>query len=183
MENQMDRIDNSTSLDSTISYMEDTAHFMNYAQGSTIAAEDRERFRKLISQICQNENALRMKGFRQHGSVSTYQHCIRVAWRSFCLNLQLRAGSDECALVRGAFLHDYYLYDWHNAENKGHATNHPCIAEQNAAIDFDLSDKERNIIAAHMWPLPLTRISTSREGWIVCLADKLCSLYETLFLR
>ena len=179
----MNRIDNSASLDSTMCYTEDTAHYLDSVHDSTIAAEDRERFGTLISQVCQSENALRMKEFRQHGTVSTYQHCMRVAWRSFCLNIQLRAGGDECALVRGAFLHDYYLYDWHHSGAKKHATNHPLIAEQNAALEFNLSAKERNIISAHMWPLPPTRIATSREGWIVCLADKLCSLYETLFLR
>ena len=34
-----------------------------------------------------------------------------------------------------------------------------------------------------MWPLPPQRVPTSREALLVSLADKYCSLYETLFLR
>jgi len=168
--------------------MQDMSSFAGVSVGQgmfsrTITVEDRERFDALITQVCLSKNALRMKDFKQHGRVSTYQHCVRVAWRSFCLNLQFRIGGDESALVRGAFLHDFYLYDWHHPGNKRHAVNHPRIAAQNAAQEFSLSSKELNIIAAHMWPLPPTRISRSREGWVVCLADKLCSLYETLFMR
>lgn len=86
-------------------------------------------------------------------------------------------------LTRGALLHDYYLYDWHHCENKAHAVNHPVIALGNAVQDFELSRRERNIIASHMWPLPPTRVPKCREAWIVCMADKVCSLQETLFMR
>jgi uncharacterized protein len=89
----------------------------------------------------------------------------------------------EHELVRGALLHDYYLYDWHDPRNTGHATQHPLRALRNAEEDFGLTERERNIIASHMWPLPPTRIPKCVEAWIVCAADKWCSLIETLFMR
>lgn len=124
-----------------------------------------------------------MRTFVQHGSVSTHAHAVRVARRSLRWARALRLRVSEPELVRAALLHDYYLYDWHSTCNKAHAVNHPVIAARNAEADFRLTGKERNIIEAHMWPLPPTRLPRSREAWLVCLADKWCSLEETLLMR
>ena len=53
----------------------------------------------------------------------------------------------------------------------------------NADARFALTDKERDIIAHHMWPLNLTKIPRSREALLVCLVDKYCSTVETLTKR
>lgn len=137
-------------------------------------------FLRLAAEVCESEGMQASKDFRQHGATSTYEHCVRVAHVSFRVNRALRLGADEAALVRGALLHDYYLYDWHTTDNRAHAVNHPCIAAENARRDFpDLSVKEINVIEAHMWPLPPTRVPRCREAWIVCVADKISSLFET----
>ena len=39
------------------------------------------------------------------------------------------------------------------------------------------------MIRSHMWPLNPERVPRSKEAWIVCVADKLVSLHETLFRR
>ena len=143
----------------------------------------KQRFNQLLSASCTHKGAREMKRFCQHGTVSTYQHCVSVAWLSFTLNDAFNMGSDEKSLVRAAFLHDYYGYYWHRTTNKAHVMNHPVIAEQRAARDFPLTDKERNIIRSHMWPLPPTRVPACREAWLVCISDKACALYETLFCR
>ncbi len=108
---------------------------------------------------------------------------VRVAALSLRIARRLPVSVSETELARGALLHDYYLYDWHHCENRAHAVNHPVIALSNAVRDFELSRRERNIIASHMWPLPPTRVPKCREAWIVCVADKVCSLQETLFMR
>ena len=41
-----------------------------------------------------------------------------------------------------------------------------------ALEDFDLTDKEKNIIRGHMWPLTFIHPPKSREALLVCLADK-----------
>ena len=91
--------------------------------------------------------------------------------------------ADERELVRGALLHDYYLYDWHEPHGKLHGFSHPAVALNNAKRDFDLSSKEQNIIASHMWPLTISKFPKSREAVLVGIADKLCSAKETLLMR
>ena len=54
-----------------------------------------------------------MRGFLQHGCVSTLEHSLSVAWNSFALCRRLGLSVDERSLIRGALLHDFFLYDWH----------------------------------------------------------------------
>ena len=124
------------------------------------------------------------RGFIQHGDVSVYAHVCSVARASLAAADALaRAGVrvDRASLLRGALLHDYFLYDWHDAGNghRLHGFSHPYTACRNAAADFELTARERNIIKRHMFPLvPIP--PTCREAWIVCLADKWCALRETV---
>ena len=140
-------------------------------------------FEALASPLCSQGRIQELRGFTQHGRVSTYDHVMRVSRAALRLSRNLRMDISEQELVRGAMLHDYYLYDWHEPDHAGHATKHPLRALANAQEDFELTDRERNIIASHMWPLPPTRIPRCREAWLVCIADKWCSLKETLLMR
>ena len=126
----------------------------------------------------------------QHGTVSVYEHSISVAGCSLkimdgLISLGIRVRERE--LVRGALLHDYFLYDWHTRKSaKGlkelHGFSHPEIALRNAGRDYRLTPCEREIIRKHMWPLTVVP-PMCREAWIVTAADKYCSLLETLRLR
>ena len=125
--------------------------------------------------------------FVQHGDVSVYEHVVAVAVESCRMADALaRHGIavDRPSLVRGALLHDYFLYDWHDPEpwHRFHGFRHPFFALRNAEDDFTLGERERNIIVRHMFPLvPVP--PTCREAWIVCVADKLVALRETLDSR
>ncbi|MBB6334157.1 MAG: hypothetical protein SPH79_00610 [Schaalia hyovaginalis] len=139
--------------------------------------------RETADELARTGRVAEMGRYIQHGSVSTLEHVLRVADRALACSRKLGIRVSEDELIRGAILHDYYLYDWHDPNIKGHATKHPLRALKNAEEDFLLTDRERNIIAAHMWPLPPTRVPRCREAWLVCFADKWCSLEETLFMR
>ena len=130
--------------------------------------------------ILQSAGMEQEKGYIQHGAVSCYLHSFFVAYMSVWLAKRFRIRVHLRSLVRGALLHDYFLYDWHDGEKERriHGFTHPMTALRNADRDFDLTDTERDIIKKHMFPLTVIP-PTCREGWIVCLADKYCSLYET----
>lgn len=125
--------------------------------------------------------------FIQHGTVSVHVHVMSVALASAHaadVLERLRIKVDRASLIRGALLHDYFLYDWHDPDpsHRLHGFTHPFRALANAEQDFDLTDRERNIIKRHMFPLvPIP--PTCREAWIVCLADKACALRETVSAR
>lgn len=67
----------------------------------------------ILEKYCNSKEARSMKSFCQHGSVSTYEHVMYVTKVCYYLNKRLGLGSNVKSLVIGAFLHDFYLYDWH----------------------------------------------------------------------
>lgn len=116
---------------------------------------------------------------KQHGDTSVYRHSIYVAYISLLLARHLRIRLDRKALVRGALLHDYFLYDWHERGHRLHGFRHAKTAMHNAHRDYVLNRTEKNIISRHMFPLTLPP-PQCREGWLVCLADKWCAVAETM---
>ena len=121
-----------------------------------------------------------LRTFIQHGAVTRYEHCLSVSYIALELADKLRANVDRRSMVRGALLHDYFLYDWHDKANghHWHGFTHPGTALHNASEDWKLTPVEREIIKKHMFPLtPIP--PTCREAWLVCLADKICAAKET----
>ena len=140
----------------------------------------------IFNSLKSNSKTLQMKNYIQHGSISTYTHCINVTKKACELNRKLHLNADEETLIQGAMLHDFYLYDWHNKDNgthDWHGYRHADTAMKNAIEEFGVDEGVQHIIWCHMWPLNITRVPRTREAWIVCMADKMCSFVETVFKR
>ena len=149
----------------------------------TISSADKEYIERCLTGIKDTPQAQSMKTFIQHGPITTYTHALNVVCMSCRVDETLHAHSDRQSLIVGAFLHDFYLYDWHDSSsNEGlHGFRHPVTALEKAQKQFSLNSKEKNIIVSHMWPLTITRVPRCREAMIVCFSDKLCALYETVY--
>ena len=140
-------------------------------------------FPELVRPVSEDPRCLKMKEYIQHGRINTYDHCMDVARTSYWLGKKFRLQLHEEELVRGAFLHDYYLYDWHHSGDHLHGYHHPFIAAENASRDFQADQLVQEAIRTHMWPLNIRRIPHSKTGWLLTLSDKICSLDETLLHR
>lgn len=123
------------------------------------------------------------RSINQHGVTSIFAHSLGVAYLSLYWARRLRLQVDERALVRGALLHDYFLYDWHErGHGLLHGVRHPQIALDNARREFSLGAVEEDVIARHMFPLGI-RPPHYTESWLVCMADKVCAVLETFRLQ
>ena len=117
----------------------------------------------------------------QHGTYTVFDHSLAVTSMCISISNKLRINVHERELVRGALLHDFFLYDWHERSlaNSIHGFTHPGIALRNAEKVFKLGKIERNMIRRHMFPL--TPIPPRyRESVILCIADKMCATKETV---
>ena len=121
------------------------------------------------------------KDYYQHGNTTVYKHCVNVAVASCRIADLLNLKVDSRALIRGALLHDYFLYDWHekDSSHRFHGFRHSKTALENAKKEFNLSETEKNIIICHMFPLTVIPPCT-KEAWIVCVADKWCATGEVI---
>jgi uncharacterized protein len=146
--------------------------------------KDTALFDSLAKEILEDGIFAQSKMYIQHGSISVYEHSISVARLSFSMGEVFNI-KDKRSLVRSALLHDFFLYDWHEPEKiwSLHGWTHPVTAAENAVKSFNASSKEYSLIRSHMWPYTLFHPPHYREGWIICFADKLVSVWETLFKR
>lgn len=145
-----------------------------------------EEDRREGGDIIASENWRQTRRHIQHGDMTVQRHMMDVALYSLLLSEWLGIDCDRQALIRGALLHDYFLYDWHDKDHvriaRLHGFRHPKIALKNAEKEYTLSLREREIIQKHMWPLTVVP-PLCREAWLVTTADKYCSLMETLYLH
>lgn len=143
--------------------------------------DERERMlQKYAGDILSSRGMDREKRFYQHGTVTVYDHSVAVALMCLRLAGLFRLRTDTRTLVRGALLHDYFLYDWH-VKVKGrplHGFWHARLAMANAQRDFGLNPVERNMILSHMFPMNRT-LPRYRESVLLCTADKVCAARET----
>ena len=118
-------------------------------------------FEKIAEPIVSHHKMQSTKKLVQHGNVSVFAHSLAVAAYSVRIAEKLGMEYDRRSLIRGALLHDFFLYDWHKINDVGdglHGFAHPNTASKNAVKYFRLNKKELDIIRKHMWPLTLTKI-------------------------
>ena len=143
--------------------------------------------KEYAADILASDNFRSTKAHIQHGSMTVYSHCMDVARCSLMLNQKLGLHCNKRDLIRGALLHDYFLYDWHDKDyvavrGRFHGFRHPAVAAANAEREYGLNAVQREIIRKHMWPLAVVP-PTCKEAWVVAAADKYCSLRETVGIR
>lgn len=135
-------------------------------------------FELLVSDILNHKEFLKTKNIAHHG-LSRYEHSIKVAYKAYKVCKFL--GLDYEASARAGLLHDFFLVDNKAISFKEELNtlwNHPVYAEKYASKFFDLSDKEKDIIATHMFPIGITRVPKYLESWIVSSVDKSISFVE-----
>ncbi len=146
----------------------------------------REFYLKLRSidnykQICRLESL-----YFQHGTTTVHKHSRNVAYYSLLfakkMEEKLNIHFNYNNLIIGAFLHDLFLYDWHekDASHRLHGYRHPVTASRNAKEMCHVNEDVIKIIKSHMWPLTITRVPITREAIIVCLVDKIVAINETI---
>lgn|SRR5574344_48864 len=138
---------------------------------------------ELESPYLNEDHVKQMANFRQHGKTSTLDHVMRVAETAYKMDKKLHLHSDKQDLIAAALLHDFYLYDWHEAKIDHHSSKHAGLAADNAIKYFDVDEKTAAAIRSHMWPISPTKLPKSREAFLVTLADKYCSTIEMVKRR
>ena len=134
-----------------------------------------------VADLLNSDEVLWMKNIRHHHFVTCYEHSLFVSYVAYRLARHWNIDVREAA--RAGLLHDLFLYDWHKySPGKGerlHGFEHPTKALKNAGKYFDITEKEGDMIAKHMFPLTVTP-PKYKETFVIVLVDKFCSFNEVL---
>lgn len=122
-----------------------------------------------------------------HLGTSVSKHSFRVALLSVRLaDLLAKIGVklDRNVLVRASLMHDFGILGRFEGKFKGIKGcclfQHPKDSVEVAgALVHDLSDREINAIASHMWPFAATAPKYA-ESWVVNLSDKVVGTWESV---
>ena len=144
-----------------------------------LGVEEEKIFEKQFEILCSTTLLPTSHEFIQHGNTSCLLHSIAVSYYSLAFITFLNMKCDKESLVVGSLLHDYFLYDWHekDSSHRLHGFFHPKKAYMNASRDYNINYIEKDIIIKHMFPLTIVP-PRYKESIVVCIVDKICSLYE-----
>ena len=151
-----------------------------------ITGQEYEEFKEVVKNIINNDKFKKMREIKQHRFSNCYEHSVNVAASCFLYAKKRNMKVDIVSLVRGALLHDFYLYDWRENKKKhlNHSFVHPFIALSNATKEFgELNAIEKDIILSHMWPVTFFRFPKYKESFLVCFSDKICAIREVFGIK
>lgn len=131
-----------------------------------------EEFLNIIKEFTLHPIYKKMNNFIAHGKTTVLNHMINVAYLSYQYAKKSKKNYDIKSIVRGAMLHDFYLYDWHfKGHKRPHGFLHPKISYCNAKKYFSVNKIEKDIILKHMFPLIILP-PRYKESWLVSRMDK-----------
>ncbi|MBQ8432380.1 MAG: phosphodiesterase [Clostridia bacterium] len=147
---------------------------------STRTLRGGKEFFSIVRDILASEEFRGMRRYQHHVKGNLYDHSVKVAYLCFRHHKRFGGRTDVTELVRGAVLHDYYLYDLHGGGETHtlHWFKHPQKALQNALARYpELTDSQRDMIQHHMFPLTPVPPKTM-AGWLVCFYDKIAAISD-----
>jgi len=128
----------------------------------------------IISDILDNNKFKLIDNYKHHG-LSRMDHSLKVSYYSYKVTKRLKL--DYIAAARAGLLHDFFINEDLNNINIS-AFVHPYKSLENSLKYFYLSNKEKDIIISHMFPMLPHKIPKFLESWIVSLVDKIVAIYE-----
>ena len=139
-----------------------------------------KEFVALIRDITRSREFKQMKEYKHHVKGSVYDHSVKVAYLCYRHHKRFSMKIDIDEFVRGALLHDYYLYDLHGdgISHRFHWVRHPGFALQNALEKYpSLTATQQDMIKHHMFPItPMP--PTTAAGWLICFYDKVAAISD-----
>ena len=77
----------------------------------------RQEIRAVAPDILRSKNFRSTRSHVQHGNMTVSDHSMNVAKYSLAISEKLHIPCEKKDLIRGALLHDYFLYDWHTPDH------------------------------------------------------------------
>lgn len=135
-----------------------------------------KQYKMIVDYILQDKEFNKISSSFHHGT-DRLTHSLKVSYYSYLITRKF--GLDYETAATAGLLHDFFITENDKTfkESTKSLFKHAKIAANNAINQFGISEKEKNIIETHMFPLNL-KPSKFIEGWIVSAVDKIVGFYE-----
>lgn len=135
-----------------------------------------DEYKLLVRHILDNKEFAEIEKIEHHG-ISRLDHSMKVSYYSYRIAKSLRL--DYIEVARAGLLHDFFLSDDERTAKDRFVSTfvHPKKAVENANRVFGISDREKDIIATHMFPVNLS-VPKYAESWVVNMVDKFVGITE-----
>ncbi len=139
-------------------------------------------FVEIVGDLVNTDAVKKLDKITHHHVTTRFEHSASVAYVSYKLAKRFKK-MDEIEVSRAALLHDLFYYDWRETKftEGSHAYVHPRIAVKNAEKLMVLTDKQKDIIVKHMWPMTIA-LPKYKESYLVSCVDKYCAMKEVIIL-
>jgi uncharacterized protein len=126
-----------------------------------------KQYKMIIDYILRDKEFSKISSSYHHGT-DRLVHSIKVSYYSYLIARKF--GLDYETTATAGLLHDFFVTnnDKTFKESTKSLFKHAKIASNNAINQFGISEKERNIIETHMFPIT-PKPPKFIEGWIVSL--------------
>lgn len=133
-------------------------------------------YSRIVYHILINDEFNKTKSIEHHG-ITRYEHSLKVSYYSYKIAKILHLDYEDVA--RGGLLHDFFLSseDRDKKERFISTFTHPKKAVAKSIENFELTEKEIDMIRAHMFPINLA-VPKYAESWVVSTVDKIVALTE-----
>ena len=142
-----------------------------------------EEYELIIKDIENSKEFQKTKEIVHHG-MNRYEHSKRVSYYSYKIAKRLGLSYEEVA--RAGLLHDFFLVNNKEIslkEKMNTLVNHPKYALAYSEKFFNLTDKEKDIILTHMFPVAPTRVPKYVESWLVDIVDDVVAVFEEIHVK
>lgn len=141
-----------------------------------------KRFYSYVADILEDSEYCKLSLFPHHTNFTRLDHCVHVAYSCYLATFKSKYVYKK-SLIRGALLHDFFLYNYTTEKSVKrhwlHGVFHPNNALKNALERFELDKIERSVIKRHMYPLTIIP-PLNRAAWYVIFYDKYWAVAEKL---
>ncbi len=136
---------------------------------------DRE-YNRIVYHILVNEEFNKIKSIEHHG-VTRFDHSLKVSYYSYKIAKFLHLDYKEVA--RGGLLHDFFLSNEDRTSKERFLSTflHPKKAVEKSLENFELTEKEVDMIRTHMFPINIA-VPKYAESWVVSFVDKGVAIIE-----
>ena len=127
-------------------------------------------FDSIVKEMLSNSKFMRL-AYESHHGMTRLDHSLNVARKVYHYAIKFKL--DYISATRAAIMHADFI------SNHGliQGVVHPDIALANARGEFEVNDKEANMIESHMFPLSIT-LPRSKEAWLLTIVDKIQAIIE-----